>query len=73
MFQFHNGTINTIIDVSSDPCDQCFNSTTVQLIQSFANALIAISEFQFHNGTINTVFVTLTISEESVSIPQRYN
>ena len=55
LFQFHNGTINTIIDVSSDPCDQCFNSTTVQLIQSFANALIAISEFQFHNGTINTL------------------
>ena len=59
-------------------------STPIQLIaialayialslKSFANALIAISEFQFHNGTINTVFVTLTISEESVSIPQRYN
>ena len=73
VFQFHNGTINTALLHNNALNIGSFNSTTVQLIQQKHIKVIYAKTFQFHNGTINTVFVTLTISNEAVSIPQRYN
>ena len=53
-FQFHNGTINTIIDHYYVLDLQCFNSTTVQLIHVCLFRKLVSLLFQFHNGTINT-------------------
>ena len=55
MFQFHNGTINTKQKLHGDNPQECFNSTTVQLIRSTKTATNRIAKFQFHNGTINTL------------------
>ena len=56
MFQFHNGTINTISNSQKHKQKPCFNSTTVQLIRSRPRSKRNIqNKFQFHNGTINTL------------------
>ena len=56
MFQFHNGTINTIHSRGKNIPIHSFNSTTVQLIQGYAERTeTPIYWFQFHNGTINTL------------------
>ena len=42
-FQFHNGTINTNLDISEVVNTNCFNSTTVQLIRN--RELLSITFF----------------------------
>ena len=54
MFQFHNGTINTLNTRCIKKLLKCFNSTTVQLILSCQIVSMRPIKFQFHNGTINT-------------------
>ena len=55
MFQFHNGTINTLNTRCIKKLLKCFNSTTVQLILSCQIVSMRPIKFQFHNGTINTL------------------
>ena len=64
-FQFHNGTINTMLRILIAHLYMCFNSTTVQLIpRAIARNVRVDIVFQFHNGTINTVFaVTETMDK----------
>ena len=74
MFQFHNGTINTLLLSDCIIILFGFNSTTVQLILSyFYFSAGCYWWFQFHNGTINTGAGTLLGGSPFVSIPQRYN
>ena len=54
MFQFHNGTINTLLRDIVVISLLRFNSTTVQLIHTTEVHIIYLMSFQFHNGTINT-------------------
>ena len=54
MFQFHNGTINTVVFARLLFLCRCFNSTTVQLILRAIARNVPFGMFQFHNGTINT-------------------
>ena len=72
-FQFHNGTINTILTSTLWLIVLRFNSTTVQLIQNFKDVPDKLEGFQFHNGTINTFSTNYLHREKKVSIPQRYN
>ena len=72
-FQFHNGTINTILTSTLWLIVLRFNSTTVQLIQNFKDVPDKLEGFQFHNGTINTFIQDKDITSGIVSIPQRYN
>ena len=55
MFQFHNGTINTIHAGNKNISIHSFNSTTVQLIHTTEVHITCLTSFQFHNGTINTL------------------
>ena len=74
VFQFHNGTINTMIRKALPLPNLCFNSTTVQLIQFPSDIAKFRKLFQFHNGTINTRKLSkITNQRRVVSIPQRYN
>ena len=57
LFQFHNGTINTLKDLEPLQTFDRFNSTTVQLIHETEDAGHRRTKFQFHNGTINTMLV----------------
>ena len=54
-FQFHNGTINTLVLLHGSCLHIRFNSTTVQLIPSTKLVTEVDNTFQFHNGTINTL------------------
>ena len=73
MFQFHNGTINTIPFLCLRLFLHRFNSTTVQLIHLSNPDSLTETLFQFHNGTINTVKYQNEENLKQVSIPQRYN
>ena len=55
MFQFHNGTINTLFLSENMLRILGFNSTTVQLIHFLSLMSDVYLKFQFHNGTINTL------------------
>ena len=72
-FQFHNGTINTILTSTLWLIVLRFNSTTVQLIHSAPIIYTEKKKFQFHNGTINTLNIVGHLCKNFVSIPQRYN
>ena len=53
-FQFHKGTIKTIIRSSMSFGEPYFNSIKVQLKHAVAVADTQNSLFQFHKGTIKT-------------------
>ena len=51
-FQFHYGTIKSVLHGKPTGSYRNFNSTMVRLKESFAACCIAWREFQFHYGTI---------------------
>ena len=55
MFQFHKGTIRTLIFLKIFVVIICFNSIKVQLERLRACLADSKSRFQFHKGTIRTV------------------
>ena len=61
IFQFHKGTIRTILPRILHLCLTYFNSIKVQLELTIDDALLAIPEFQFHKGTIRTTAKRLKI------------
>ena len=55
LFQFHKGTIKTLVAVFIDEEDLYFNSIKVQLRPIFfIFAYVSPTTFQFHKGTIKT-------------------
>ena len=53
-FQFHKGTIRTLMSQLKKLIIRNFNSIKVQLEQGIPKLLITASKFQFHKGTIRT-------------------
>ena len=54
LFQFHNGTIKTLLQVTMLALWQNFNSIMVQLKPCAFLSFHISCKFQFHNGTIKT-------------------
>ena len=53
-FQFHKGTIRTVVDLSLNAFDNYFNSIKVQLEPDTSGVQQVPDIFQFHKGTIRT-------------------
>ena len=70
LFQFHKGTIRTLIWIGYLRRNKHFNSIKVQLEQQARAAVNEFIVFQFHKGTIRTQ-VACEISKEhgDISIP----
>ena len=54
LFQFHKGSINTLLSIVIFTRSLCFNSIKVRLILYAINSNVSVSRFQFHKGSINT-------------------
>ena len=70
-FQFHKGTIKTIIFSRRPGTAEHFNSIKVQLKHAFLGDVSASGNvFQFHKGTIKTVpSVVISLCLMLISIP----
>ena len=58
LFQFHNGTINTICRHGNKFPKFCFNSTTVQLIQT-EHQFYTQNEKSFNSTTVQLILKAL--------------
>ena len=68
-FQFHKGSIDTIIDCISYIRHLSFNSIKVRLIPDAQRVAVELATFQFHKGSIDTQGMHVYTYELLVSIP----
>ena len=69
LFQFHKGTIRTVVLPASCVCGFNFNSIKVRLELTTPNMLHRAALFQFHKGTIRTSDNEQYICLCGISIP----
>ena len=69
IFQFHKGTIRTILPLIRFRRHRNFNSIKVQLEPVFEDFLLSTQVFQFHKGTIRTKVLHQGYLGEGISIP----
>ena len=55
-FQFHKGSINTMLATTTEAKKVDFNSIKVRLIREGEMLIAQFTIFQFHKGSINTTF-----------------